>query len=421
MARKPFLFLIMVAFFPTTIWDGDSEGRNSDDGSSSAPDWRDWEQMLFEMIAVQTFLRDLGFNVGTESLTFGPTPEASMTFVAGVIEFDLTLSGANEFRIGDGTNYFNIDSTGIVSFGGTGYLSMETKPIYFGPTPEASMTFVAGIIEFDLTLSGSNEFRIGDGTNYFNIDSTGVVSFGGTGYLDMDTKPIYFGPTPEVSLIYGASILELNLAESGTNEFRVGDGTNYVSTDSTGAMTLEGTAKRKITSRPILDAIDQMAHAKPSQVEYGVYKMYSFPIYSSDNEELFFTSRIPYAWDGASDIEVFVLVALSGAEDINDTFKMQLSWESIKEDGVLSNASHDVDVQQIILADRFAQYTEYDLRFVFDYNLHGDSDDIQPGDVIGMRLRRIASSGTEVDNEILFVDVISDVVTDKVFGTWTRS
>ncbi len=360
MVWKPFLFLIMTAFFPTTIWDGDSDGRNSDDGSLSAPDWRDWEQLLFEMISVQDYILNQNIDLGT-------------------------------------------------------------RIINFGPTPEASLQFGAGVIKFDLAESGSNEFRIGDGTNYVNIGSTGIVTFGGTGYLDMDTRPIYFGPTPEASLTYGSSILELNLAESGTNEFRVGDSTNYVNFASNGAMTLAGTAKRKISSRPILDAIDQVSHAKPTQVEYGVYKLYSFPIYSSDNEELFFTNRVPYAWDGASDIEVFVLVALSGAEDIGDTFKMQLSWESIKETGVLSTATHDVDVEQIILTSRVAQYTEYDLRFVLDYNIHGGSDDIQPGDVIGMRLRRIASSGTEVDNEILFVDVISDVVTDKVFGTWTRS
>lgn len=44
----------MTAGYPTSVWDGDSASRDSDNGYNSAPDWRDWERLLEEVAAVQT-------------------------------------------------------------------------------------------------------------------------------------------------------------------------------------------------------------------------------------------------------------------------------------------------------------------------------------------------------------------------------
>lgn len=288
----------MAANFPTTIWDGDSLNRDSDVNTQQAPDWRDWRQVVFEVSAAQDY-----------------------------------------------------------------------------------------ILNSDILLG---------------------------------TRIIYFGPTPEASLQYGSSIVELNLAESGTNDFRIGDGTNYVQIDSTGVMTLAGTAKRKISIHPDFDAITQIALSKPTQVTVGVYKGLSFPIYASDNEEVFYTLRVPYEWDGVSDIHLHMTVALATAEDIGDTFKFRCSWENIKDDNILSAASHDIDYEVTVLASRIVQYSVYTLHFMIDYNLHGGADDIEVGDIIGFRIRRIASSGTEVNNEIISLDMEIDFNVDKIYSTWTR-
>ena len=42
------------AVFPTSVWDGDSANRDSDNGNQKAPDHRDWTRMLAEVKAAQT-------------------------------------------------------------------------------------------------------------------------------------------------------------------------------------------------------------------------------------------------------------------------------------------------------------------------------------------------------------------------------
>ena len=44
----------MAASYPTSIWDGDSLNRDSDNSPRKSPDWRDWNRLIEEMMAVQT-------------------------------------------------------------------------------------------------------------------------------------------------------------------------------------------------------------------------------------------------------------------------------------------------------------------------------------------------------------------------------
>ena len=300
MARMPSpLNFNMAAYFPNSIWDGDSGNRDSDAGALKAPDHRDWGQLIQEMWSVQDYILNQN--------------------------------------------------------------------------------------------------------------------------ILLNERYIYFGTTPEASLHYESSILELNLAESGTNDFRIGDGTNYVQISSTGVMTLAGTAKRRMTVQLDVDAIDQLAHSKPTQVEVGVFKTYSFPVYSTDNEELFFEFRMPYRWDGETDVLICIDFALSDAEDAGDVFKFQLSWEHVPHDGVISASVHDVETQTAVVTGRTAQYSTYHAHFTLDYDVDGAGNELEADDIIGFRLRRIASSGTAVDNEILFLNAVADFQIDKIFDTWVRA
>ena len=289
----------MEANFPTLIWDGDSGNRDSDSGNRAAPDLRDWEQVISEIASMQDYTLNHDIDLGTRSITFGPTPEATLSYSSSIITWDLAASGANALRIGDGTNYLEINSTG------------------------------------------------------------------------------------------------------GT--------------------ALAGTAKRKITLRPNLDYITQVAHTKPTQVTTGVFKGYSFPIYNSDNEELFYNIRTPYRWDGKSDILVCVEIALADAEDIGDTFKFQLSWEHALYDDAISTTSNDVEVQKVILTGHIAQYSIYHLHFTINYDIDGPGNEIQHECLVGFRLRRIASSGTAIDNEIIVLSAIADFQIDKLYDTWVRA
>lgn len=289
----------MAANFPTMIWDGDSGNRDSDVDTKVAPDFRDWRQIVYEVAAVQDYV--LNHNI------------------------------------------------------------------------------------------------------------------------ELGTRYIYFGPTPEASLYYDSGVIHLNLAESGTNDFRIGDGTNYVQIDSTGVMTLAGTAERKMTLRPTLDYISQIAKAKPSQVTIGVYKGYSFPVYNNDDEELFYNIRTPYRWNGESDITICFEVALADVEDVGDTFKFQLSWEHAFYDDIIPATSNDVEVQKVILSGHTAQYSIYHLHFTIDYDIDGPGNEITDDCNLGLRLRRIASSGTEIDNEIIVIDSVVDFQINKLYGNWTRA
>lgn len=44
----------MTISYPTEVWDGDSENRDSDLSPQKAPDWRDWSRLVAEVAATQT-------------------------------------------------------------------------------------------------------------------------------------------------------------------------------------------------------------------------------------------------------------------------------------------------------------------------------------------------------------------------------
>lgn len=48
--------LNQVPTYPTSVWDGDSGNRDSDDNNQAAPDHRDWTRMVNELAATQTEL-----------------------------------------------------------------------------------------------------------------------------------------------------------------------------------------------------------------------------------------------------------------------------------------------------------------------------------------------------------------------------
>ena len=52
-----------IATYPAEIWDGDTAGRDSDDGISKAPDRKDWQRAVNEVAAVQRSI--LGYDPDT--------------------------------------------------------------------------------------------------------------------------------------------------------------------------------------------------------------------------------------------------------------------------------------------------------------------------------------------------------------------
>ncbi|MDH7506202.1 MAG: hypothetical protein QHH15_00240 [Candidatus Thermoplasmatota archaeon] len=170
----------------------------------------------------------------------------------------------------------------------------------------------------------------------------------------------------------------------------------------------------KLTMRPSLVAGKIGAVGKPTPVEIGVHAGYSMPVYSNDDEELFFREYIAGRWDGASNITVSVIVVLAGAEDVGDKFKFQLSWENkATSSGVITTDATDVEVETTILEGRAAQYSIYKVDFAIDWDLN--DPDVVASDHLGLRLRRIAASSLECSGEIVVLDCVITYDVNKIF------
>lgn len=72
--------------FPTSIWDGDSDNRDSDDGNRMAPDYRDYARCIAEVAAVQEKV-GLGAIPGTAGSSV-----VAETDISGVYKTVLTLA-----------------------------------------------------------------------------------------------------------------------------------------------------------------------------------------------------------------------------------------------------------------------------------------------------------------------------------------
>ncbi len=73
----------MAVSYPTSVWDGDSINRDSDNAPRKSPDWRDWNRMIEEVAATQT--RVDSNNAGRDDDTIdGPGTLATVTGLIAV-------------------------------------------------------------------------------------------------------------------------------------------------------------------------------------------------------------------------------------------------------------------------------------------------------------------------------------------------
>ncbi len=227
------------------------------------------------------------------------------------------------------------------------------------------------------------------------------------------------GPTGEAETLLtmsNDSLGKVFIFDSQKSTIRMGVDPNYIQVDINGIQTLHGTAKRVLTLRPDLDYTTITAQGKPTQITVGAFKGYSMPIYNSDNEELFANQMSPGRWDMSSDPVAHIAVALASGEDVGDYFKLQLSWEKVHESSdILPATTHDIVVEQIILAGRSAQYDIYELLFTLDYDVD-TPDNLGAHDLIGFRLRRIDATNPDISGEIIVLEWHVEYQTDKVFA-----
>ncbi|MBA7562077.1 hypothetical protein ES708_03726 [subsurface metagenome] len=178
----------------------------------------------------------------------------------------------------------------------------------------------------------------------------------------------------------------------------------------------------KLSIRPSLDLATVGQKEKPTIVTIGTFRCFSLPIWSDPvnlDEELFYETRLPYRWDGKSDINIPFQVALEENEDVGKKFRMQLAWEHDSCNGIIPATSNIVEVEIEILAGRNSQHDTYCLDFVIDYDIDGEGNEIKVAALLAGRLRRVAASSNEIANEVLIrhhVEVEQTI--DKFFGLW---
>ena len=131
----------MAASYPTSVWDGDSAHRDSDEGMQSAPDYQDWFRAILEVAAAQTRVdRNI---VGVDS---------NATHSVGTVT---TKSGLSVVEKGDGAIHktvFTLTDVALVSTDGAVVASdgaWGTQQLY--TFPEGYIQILGAYVIFPIT------------------------------------------------------------------------------------------------------------------------------------------------------------------------------------------------------------------------------------------------------------------------------
>jgi len=170
-----------------------------------------------------------------------------------------------------------------------------------------------------------------------------------------------------------------------------------------------------LTLRPEINIDEIKKEAVPVQTQRGVFFGYILPIYNDDHQELFFKQRVPFRWDGVSNIRSRIKIALGNAEDVGDKFNLQLSWEHAPMEEPVPDTSNDVPVETAVLIGRNAAFDLYAVTFIIDYDIDGVGNEIKPYELLVARLRRIAASELEISNSPIVLDWVTEYQRNK-FG-----
>lgn len=146
---------------------------------------------------------------------------------------------------------------------------------------------------------------------------------------------------------------------------------------------------------PFLDENYANYKGYPTQVNRGLFKGYSMPVWSTpanQYEELVYRLRVPFRWDGTTNPYFCAITAISGAEDVGDKYKFQLEWVSKDVGNVLPDTVDETITWEVTVTDGTAWRAEIIVGEL-------DATLLTAGENWQARLRRIAASSNEVDNE----------------------
>lgn len=167
---------------------------------------------------------------------------------------------------------------------------------------------------------------------------------------------------------------------------------------------LTGSGIAYVRLRPVLDLGRILSTSKPTIVYRGIVRGFSLPIYAADNEELFFAEPyVPARWDAASDPVVIVEGYLDTANNAKK-FQLQCSWNATTPGTDVVPATTMEDPVSEVTTGNWLQYQSFTTSFTLNYDV-ATPNNIAVGDLLNLRLYRIAASGDEIAGEVVITGV----------------
>lgn len=130
----------------------------------------------------------------------------------------------------------------------------------------------------------------------------------------------------------------------------------------------------------------------PTYVYRGIRRGLSFPIYATTNENVLYTTRVPFRWDGTTNPHVYFISSPSAAEGVGDKYQFQLCWESSDVGDIIPASCTETLTDEVTLTTVDA-YRGY----ILDFEMTATT--IVAGQNMQFELRRIAASALEVTAE----------------------
>jgi hypothetical protein len=228
-------------------------------------------------------------------------------------------------------------------------------------------------------------------------------------------------------MIKGEDDLDLTApgAIGGTTPYpgRFGQASNYTDISAGGVITWAGTAKRKFTRRPRLNQGLIGVKVKPVQVAVGAWQYFRMPIFNSDDQQVFYTMRCPYRWDGTTNPVFKAMVGIESEETAGKVFQFKLLWNTTSITGQMETATLDVlsgDIA-VLAAPRNAALSMYSVSFELDYDSASLQQTLVARNNISFCLQRVAKTAggsTEIAGNAVLQDAVVEFAVDKVYGTW---
>ena len=147
---------------------------------------------------------------------------------------------------------------------------------------------------------------------------------------------------------------------------------------------------------PYLDENYANVRGVPTQVTWGLFRGYSFPVWSTpvnQYEELLFRLRVPFRWDEVTNPYFCAITSTTAVEGVGDKYKFQLEWTSGDVGYVLSDLTKQVITNEVVLTDGSDHFSTIIIGEI-DASL-----DLVAGQNWQARLRRIASGNPAVTAE----------------------